>query len=280
MDELKPPRQQLEIAGAHGYRYQGDGDYSLLICHGLGGHGGMYDPWAFHHRDTYGADVWSWDMPGFGHTGERGHFDAATTIQALARVVAEIRDCRHQPLFLVGSSFGVFAAAAGLGIDGVDGAVAQAGVLIPGGPTLMAMRALYSSPPMQAFLASPVGQACWINTDEINNADVNYGDPVVARHMKTDPDRLVAMKLSGLATLAGFEPSQPLSTNTKPFLMLVAQFDRMLGGLDQVRSNFAGVGGPTTLRVKENSDKHQLMLSETAWFSHEVDAWCRTALTP
>jgi len=271
-------RQDLDIAGVHGYRYKGDGDYSVLICHGLGGHGGMYDQWAFHHRNRYGADVWSWDMPGFGRTGVRGHFDADATFDALNRVIAEIRARQDKPLFLLGSSFGVFAAAAGLCIDGVDGAVAQAGVLIPGGPTLMGMRALFSSPSMQMFLATSVGQACWINTDEINNADENYGDPVVAHQMRSDPDRLVAMKLSGFATLAQFEPPQPLAANAKPFLMLVAEFDRLLGGVDQVRSNFSTVGGPTTLLVKEGSDKHQLMLSETVWFSDQVDAWCRASL--
>ena len=271
-------RQEFEIAGVHGYRYASDGDYSLLLCHGFGGHGGMYDKWAHHHRDTFGADVWSWDMPGFGRTGARGHFDAAGTYAALTRLVAEIRTRQSRPLFLMGSSFGMFIASAGLCIDGVDGAVAQAGFLIPGGPALSAMRMLYTSPPMQMFLASPVGQACWINTDEVNNADVNYGDPAVARHMKTDPDRLVAMKLTGLATLAHFDPPQTLSKNTKPFLMVIAEHDRMLGSVDQVRANFEAVGGPTTLLVKKGSDKHQIMLSETEWFSEQVDAWCKTCL--
>lgn len=271
-------RQEFDIAGVHGYRYKGEGAYSLLLCHGFGGHGGMYDNWAYHHRDEYGADVWSWDMPGFGRTGKRGHFDAAETYVALSRLVAEIKSRQSRPLFLVGSSFGMFIASAGLCIEGVDGAVAQAGFLIPGGPALTLMRALYTSPPMQLFLASPVGQASWINTDEFNNADENYGDPAVARHMKTDPNRLIAMKLTGLATLARFDPPQPLSANTKPFLMVVAEHDRMLGGIDQVQANFAAVGGPTRLLVRQGSDKHQIMLSETAWFSAEVDAWCRSAL--
>ncbi len=271
-------RQEFEIAGVHAYRYAGDGDYSLLLCHGFGGHGGMYDKWAYHRQGKFGADIWSWDMPGFGRTGTRGHFDAAATYAALTRLVAEIRTRQSKPLFLVGSSFGMFIASAGLCIDGVDGAVGQAGFLIPGGPALTAMRMLFASPPMQMFLASPIGQACWINTDEVNNADENYGDPAVALHMKSDPDRLVAMKLIGLATLAHFEPPQPLLKNAKPFLMVVAEFDRMLGGVDQVRANFEAVGGPTTVLIKNASDKHQIMLSETEWFSEQVDNWCKVSL--
>jgi len=271
-------RETFDVAGVQAYRYPGDGPYSLLVCHGFGGHGGMYDRWAVHHRDHYGIDIWSWDMPGFGQTGERGHFDAPAAYEALNRLVVEVRSHRKEPLFLLGSSFGAFIASAGLCIDGVDGAIAQAGMLIPGGPALTMMGALYGSPPMRAFLASPAGQACWINTDELNNADENYGDPAVAEQMRTDPDRLVAMKLSGLATLAGFAPPRPLSGNTKPFLLVVAEFDRMLGGIDQVRANFDAVGGPTSLLIKPGSNKHQLMLSETEWFSSQIDAWCRTCL--
>jgi pimeloyl-ACP methyl ester carboxylesterase len=236
----------------------------------------MYDKWAYHHRDVFRADIWSWDMPGFGRTGTRGHFDAAAAYTSLAGLVAAIKSRQNKPLFLLGSSFGMFIATAGLAIEGIDGAAAQAGILVPGGPALTMMRALYSSPPMQAFLASPVGQACWVNTDEVNNADVNYGDPVIARHMKTDPERLLAMKLSGLATLANFEPAEPLLQNTKPFLLVVAEHDRMLGGIEQVKANFDAIGGPTRLLIKQGSDKHQLMLSETEWFSSQLDAWCRT----
>lgn len=181
MKDPNPIRQEFEIAGVHGYRYAGDGPYSVLICHGLGGHDGMYDKWAIHHRETFGTDVGSWDMPGFGRTGVRGHLDAAAMIEAL--------------------------------------------------------------------------------------------------QMHSDPDRLVVMKLSGLATLPEFDPPKPLAENTKPFLMLVAEFDRLFGGIEQVKSNFAVVGGPTTLVVKDGSDKHQLMLIETAWFSQQIDAWCMVNLT-
>jgi len=271
-------RQEFEIADVQGYRYPANGAYSLLLCHGFGGHGGMYDKWASFHRDRYQADIWSWDMPGFGRTGTRGHFDASDTYLALTRLVAEIPSRQDKPLFLLGSSFGVFVASAGLCIDGVFGAIGQAGVLIPGAPLLNMMRVLYTSPPMHAFLTSPIGQACWINTDEVNNADENYGDPAVAAHMKNDPDRLQAMKLGGFASLARFDPPQPLSANTKPFLMVVAEFDRMLGGLEAVRTNFSFVGGPTTLLIREGSNRHQIMLSETEWFSEQVDGWCRASL--
>lgn len=271
-------RQEFDIAGVHGYRYPGDGPYSVLLCHGFGGHGGMYDKWAIHHRDHFRTDIWSWDMPGFGMSGSRGHIDASATYSTLTRLVAEILSRQDKPLFLMGSSFGVFIASAGLCIEGVFGAIGQAGVLIPGAPLLTMMRALCTSPPMQAFLTSPIGQACWINTDEVNNADENYGDPTVAAHMKNDPNRLEAMKLSEFATLAGFSPPHSLSTNNKPFLMVVAEFDRMLGGLAAVRTNFNFVGGPTTLLIREGSNKHQIMLSETEWFSEQVDAWCMSSM--
>ena len=78
----------------HAFRYTGDDPkYGLVISHGLGGHGGIYDRFCEHHAPK-GVDIWSYDAPGHGRSTTnrpRGQWQmsewaqASRTCQARAR---------------------------------------------------------------------------------------------------------------------------------------------------------------------------------------------------
>jgi len=56
----------------HCYRYPSeDATYALVISHGLGGHGGIYDRFCQHHLEK-GAEIWSYDAPGHGRSTRLG----------------------------------------------------------------------------------------------------------------------------------------------------------------------------------------------------------------
>ncbi len=266
---------EFDVDGIHTYRYESDGDYALLICHGGGGWGGMYGDWAIPFRDKYGPDIWSWDQVGFGQTGKRGYFDAPATYDAMKRLIAEIRKHHDKPIFTLGSSFGCLMATSSLCIDELAGAIAFCSYLVTGGPSQIGMRQMFAQPAMEAFVSSPLGQACWIDLDQLIDWEKNYGDREAGRKIKENPQHLSKMHLSGYRSLAMWDPPKPLAQNTKPYLMMVAENDPMLGGVENVRKNFETIGGPTELMVKEGSPYHQIMFFESEWFSSSVDSWCR-----
>ncbi|MGE0387236.1 MAG: alpha/beta hydrolase [Gammaproteobacteria bacterium] len=268
-------RTEFDVDGIHAYRYAGDGDYAILICHGGGGWGGMYDEWAYPYREQYRADIWSWDQVGFGRTGRRGHADAPASYRALQRMIEEIRTHHAKPIFTLGSSLGCLMASASLCLDGVAGAVAQCSYLVAGGPAHRQSRALFENPAMKAFMGSALGKACWVDLDQLIDWEKNYGSAQAGRRIMENPNHLSMMHLAGHESMAMFEPPFPLSQNRKPFMMMVAEHDPMLGGIEHVRENFQSVGGPTELIVKEGSHYHQLMFFHREWFSGTMDRWCR-----
>ena len=64
-------RIEFNLGNIHAYRYEGNGPYALLICHGAGGWGGMYDAFCFPYAEQTQADIWCWDAPGFGQSGPK-----------------------------------------------------------------------------------------------------------------------------------------------------------------------------------------------------------------
>jgi alpha-beta hydrolase superfamily lysophospholipase len=49
-------------------RYRGPKPrYALVISHGIGAHGGIYDVFCTHHA-AKGVDIWSYDAPGHGRS--------------------------------------------------------------------------------------------------------------------------------------------------------------------------------------------------------------------
>lgn len=64
-------RIEFKLGDIHSYRYEGDGPYALLICHGAGGWGGMYDAFCHPYAEMTQADIWCWDAPGFGQSGTK-----------------------------------------------------------------------------------------------------------------------------------------------------------------------------------------------------------------
>ena len=268
---------EFKLGQFHTYHYETDvesPDYALLLCHGGGGWGGMYDPFVLPYVQKHDIDVWAWDQPGFGQTGTRGDFDFEVAREGLQALEAEIRSQHDKPIFVMGNSFGGAIASSALFDDSVQGVVVSASPLIMGSPTLQKARQMFASPPMQGFLNSPMGSNAFLDLDAAINWDENYGDPKAAREIVAHPLHQGRMRLSGWASIALWEPPRPLAENKKPMLMIFAERDPMLPGVDALKKEFDAVGGPTEMIVRD-TDKHQLMLFDTEWTIGALDGWFR-----
>ena len=61
-------RQEQVVGDTFVYRFTGENPkYALVISHGLGGHGGIYDQFCAYHA-AQGVDIWSYDAPGHGRS--------------------------------------------------------------------------------------------------------------------------------------------------------------------------------------------------------------------
>ena len=275
-------RIEYKLGSTHTYHYEAyepdEVEYALLLCHGGGGWGGMYDDFCYPYIEKHKVDIWAWDQPGFGQTGNRGHFDMDVAYAALQDVVKEIRTQHDKPIFVMGNSFGGAVSSASLYIDEVAGAVATATTLVMGTQVSVGLSMMLDNPVMDGFLSTPFGQASYVSLDEMINWEENYGDPKRGREICEHPQHQGSLRLSSWSSIAKWKLPHPIAENKKPFMLIVAERDPMIpGGVDSVNAVFEGVGGPTKLVVRD-SDKHQLMLFDTDWFIEQLDSWCKDSM--
>lgn len=270
-------------SGIHTYHYETETDspYSLLICHGGGGSGGIYDDFCLPFIEATRADVWSWDHPGFGMSGVRGEWTFEEAYNGIKAVIAEIKAQHDKPIFVLGSSFGAVIASACAYLDDVAGVIIQGSFLAVGTPLYEQMTSLFSNPAMDLFLGSPFGQASLLPLDKMINWEENYGGVQKAREITQSPQHTGEVKLQSFASSFSWKGAPyPMSKNTKPFAIIIAERDPMLvsgGGPDAAQSVIESIGGPTKLTVKD-SDKHQLMLFHTDWFIQELHGFITSHL--
>lgn len=262
----------------HTYHYETDADspYSLLICHGGGGCGGIYDDFCLPLIEKTGVDIWSWDHPGFGQSGTSGEWTFEEAYTGLQAVVAEIRSYHNKPIFVLGSSFGAVIASAAAYLDDVAGVIIQGSFMSVGTPQYEQISGLFSNPAMDMFFATPFGQATLLSLDKMIDWDHNYGSAEKASEIISSPLHTGVVKLASFASTFSWQGAPyPMSENTKPFAIMIAEHDPLLtagGGADGAREMIKNIGGPSKLIIKD-SDKHQLMLFHTDWFIEEMHGY-------
>ncbi|HET6953492.1 MAG TPA: alpha/beta hydrolase [Acidimicrobiales bacterium] len=266
-------RTEHVLDGIFAYRYRdADPDHTLLICHGMGGHGGIYDVFGEHYARTARGDVWSIDLPGFGRTagtGRRGSFTAAGWIEATAACAARLRDATGRPVVAKGSSLGVFpASGALLSSDAVAAAVlmgyafAGAQTLVPGSPP-----SPFATDAGQEILRQ-WGTSCVLKLDRFIDFDADYGFAGAAAEKRRDPLNTWELDLASLASLYTYEPPVPIAGNDKPILFTVGENDT-LAPPALVRAVAERIPGPVEC-YELPGGVHQLMLFHTAAYSAVV----------
>ena len=100
------------------FRYpSADATYALIVSHGLGGHGGIYNTFCEHHV-AKGAELWCYDAPGHGRSTPnrpRGTWTMDEWAQASRDWAAHVHVLTGLPVFTLGSSLGVAAAISAIG---------------------------------------------------------------------------------------------------------------------------------------------------------------------
>jgi pimeloyl-ACP methyl ester carboxylesterase len=85
------------------HRFRGpDPKYALVISHGIGAHGGIYDRFCEHHA-AKGVDIWSYDAPGHGRSTTnrpRGQWTLAEWVDAGVMAVEHVRAETDLPVIL------------------------------------------------------------------------------------------------------------------------------------------------------------------------------------
>ncbi len=258
----------------HAFRYTGpDPKYALVISHGLGGHGGIYDIFCEHHA-AKGADIWSYDAPGHGRSTTnrpRGQWTMDEWAQASRDWAAHVKKKTGLPVFTLGSSLGVAAAISARDEPSVSGVICMGSLAVPGSPLLAVPGAPWRSDEVKAIIAQ-LGRGAALNIDSFFNFDKDYGYVGAAEQKKLDPYNTWTYDLASWASLFQYDHPEPLDQNTKPILYTAGEKDELAPG-PALEAMAAGIGGPVQVEIFPDAG-HQLMLFETGKFSDTVHKFC------
>ena len=266
-------RTEHVVDGIFNYRFEGpDADHALLVIHGMGGHGGIYDGFCAHHAEN-GIDVWSIDLPGHGRsafTRRQGQFTIAEWVDACVKVAAHIHDLTGLPVIAMGSSLGVTPAYASVGASPhIVGAVLM-GYAVPGTPA--SHSSAWRTPDGQRILAE-VGEVARFDIRRFIDLDEDYGYKGALEQKETDPLNSWYFDLASYASLYTFDPVVAPADNTDPILFTVGEHDP-IATPETVRLVASMVSGPVEV-YEHPGGVHQLMLFHTEEYSTIVADWCR-----
>lgn len=258
----------------HAFRYTGDNPkYAIVISHGLGGHGGIYDIFCEHHA-AKGADIWSYDAPGHGRSTTnrpRGQWKMDEWAQASRDWATHIKNKTGLPVFTLGSSLGVAAAISARNEPSVSGVICMGSLAVPGSPLLKDASAPWRSPEVNAVIAQ-LGRGAALNISSFFNFDNDYGYVGATEQKKLDPYNTWSYDLASWASLFQYDPPEPLEKNTKPILYTAGEKDE-LAPRAALQAMAAAIGGSVRVEIFPNAG-HQLMLFETEKFSNLVHEFC------
>lgn len=266
-------REQHVVNEIHAYRYTGeDPKYALIISHGIGGHGGIYDAFCCHHAEN-GVDIWSYDAPGHGQsttTRPRGQWTMEEWADASAMYAEYVKEKTGLPVFTLGSSLGVAPAYSSLYSDAITGGILMGSPAVPGGPAFAKAAPIWKSPEVQALLKQ-LGRSARLDCGIMFNFDEDYGYSGAGEQKRMDPWNTWNYDLSSWATLFTFEPKVPVAENEKPILVACGGGDPSFSP-DVMKSVADSIKGPVEFYCLEEG-RHQLMLFHTKEFSTKVHDW-------
>ena len=139
----------------HAFRFPSENaSYALVVSHGLGGHGGIYDVFCEHHA-AKGAELWCYDAPGHGRSTTnrpRGTWAMDEWVQTSRDWATHVNDLTGLPVFTLGSSLGVAAAISAIDAPAVTGAILMGSAAVPGWSLLEQRAASWRSDDVIAVL--------------------------------------------------------------------------------------------------------------------------------
>jgi alpha-beta hydrolase superfamily lysophospholipase len=264
-------RAEATIDGIQTYHFEGhDSKYALLIVHGMGGHGGIYDDFCEEHAPK-GADLWTFDLPGHGHSlGPRGDWRIEDAIDAMHRVAQEIDTRTGLPIFVLASSMGSSVTLYGLNESPLLRGAALMGAAIPYFSPLREANAYLRTQPIQQLVAA-FGNSLRLDLDRYLDFERTYGDPKIAAKKKLDPLNTWTYGFEDYVHFLTYEPKTAPADNTKPIFVLVGENDPLFPP-ENTKQVVDAIGGPTRFHVVPNG-AHQLMLFHTDEFSRLVHDW-------
>lgn len=266
--------QAHKLNEIHCHRYPADdGEYALVISHGLGGHGGIYDRFCEHHAEK-GVDIWSYDAPGHGRSTTnrpRGTWTMEEWAQTSRDWATHVHELTGLPVFTLGSSLGVAAAISAVDSPAVTGAILMGSAAVPGHPLLMPRAAAWRSDDVKEVLEQ-MGRGARLDIATFFSFDTDYGYTGATEQKKLDPYNTWSYDLASWATFFQYDPPQAVGDNTKPILYAVGDNDPNVTP-EVVQMVADGIGGDVRVEIFPDGP-HQLMLFETEKFSALVHAFC------
>jgi len=257
---------------AHVYRGD-DPKYAIVISHGLGGHGGIYDVFCEHHS-AKGAELWSYDAPGHGRSTPnrpRGSWTLEEWAQASRDWAAHIKAETGLPVFLLGSSLGVAAAISAVDSPDVSGVICMGSAAVPSAPLIAARGAVWRSTEVIEVLEQ-MGRGAQLDIAKFFDFDVDYGYTGAGQQKKLDPYNTWSYDLKSWASIFQYDPPVPVADNTKPVLFASGEKDPNFPPAI-IEAVAKTIGGPVQIEVFDDAP-HQLMLFETEKFSTRIHEFC------
>ena len=272
-------RDEVVFGEVHAYHYAPSTTpprYSLLIAHGIGGHGGTYDRFCGS-MVTRGVEIWSMDLPGHGLArGARGDFRFTDWLVDIGVAAKEIKTLSPAPLFVLGSSQGSAAAVHALAVaPELDGAITM-GIILPEIPRAATGSERMGGPmqtPEAAQIAATEGDWRRIDLHTALDWSKDYAreDPAVLEKKLADPLRAWSYGYASYHSYWNYRPAHPITENAKPVLVTVGGADPLMP-TDYVRACVERIGGPVELYVMPDAG-HQLMTYYTDAYVQVVDEW-------
>ncbi|MCS1411715.1 MAG: Monoacylglycerol lipase [Verrucomicrobia subdivision 3 bacterium] len=282
-------RAEVYFDQVHAYYYAAPDDkqdqveYSLLIVHGIGGHGGTYDVFC-EPLSQSGVNVYSMDLRGHGKAAnENGIWRFEEWLGDMDHAAKEmLRRHPGKPVFALGSSLGAGAAFHVLAVsDAISGAV------------LMGMASLHESPPKLGSVAGGLyrihntpeahtiaeefGDADSHKYDLVNVLDWNKNyaanDPDILKKKQADKLRAWKYGYASMHSYWTYIPPIPPALNSKPVLASCGE-DDLITPYDYVKNAVSQIGGPVSVEIVPKGT-HQLMLYHTDVYIPIVDGWIR-----
>lgn len=255
------------------HRFRGpDPKYALVISHGIGAHGGIYDRFCVHHA-AKGVDIWSYDAPGHGRSTTnrpRGQWTLGEWVDAGVMYAEHVKAETGLPVILLGSSLGVAAAFSGLCSGAVSGAVLMGSPAVPSGPALAAAGAAWGSEGIRQVLKM-TGRAARLDVGLLFNFDEDYGYAGAGEQKRLDPWNTWSYDLASWATLFTYDPPVPAAANRKPVLVSCGAKDPSFPP-SVMKAVADAIAGPVEFYCLEDGS-HQLMLFHTEIYSRTVHDW-------
>lgn len=277
-------REDFWADKVHGYHYPAEGEaaYSLLIAHGIGGHGGTYDIFCGP-LSKRGVNIVSMDLPGHGLArNERGNWRFTEWLEDIDTAAKAMKERWGKPVFVLGSSQGGAAAFHSLAFsDAVDGAITMCIILSevppPPGDALAKKYSEFQSPEARA-IAEREGDARRIDLTTTLDWNKNYAanEANILQKKQQDPLRAWSYGYPALVSYYNYSPPIPAAENKKPVLITVGENDPLVS-TDYVRKCFDAIGGPKALAIVPDGT-HQLMLYHTDIYVPLVDDWVRSTI--